>query len=329
MKRFDFAAYWNTFLHWRGWQACANGWTAFVRWKGWSAFVRWKGWAAFVHWKLWHPPLLVLIGLTALSAAGLGWVFLKGMETHPVSYGVYVLAAYTLTALVITLPGLVRKTRQTIHDHPQLEHAIQDRELHFRLELYGEELINFAYGVYKIVMGVIIGSAWIGADGIYNLTQGIMQLFQILRRRKHLPKEKQWKSYRFCGWMTLVLHLTTTGLIFQMIHWGRSEEYPGFMIFATAAFAFYKLISSFIDVAKDRKHTAPIDSAVRLLDLSQAFFSLFSLQVAMFHVFGQAFPYEKLMNTLTGGAVCLLTVGMGVYMIRRANRELQNTDTQE
>lgn len=314
----DFLNYWNAFLHWQGWKACAKGWSAFVHWKGWSALVRWGGWK-----KLFclHPAAVLL--LTVLSAAGLGWVFLNGMEAHPIAYAVYVLAAYTLTALILTVPGLISKTKQAIHDHPMLEKAMRDRELRFQLELYGEQLINFAYGVYKIAAGVIVGSAWIGADGIYNLTQGMMQLFQILRRRKSATMEQQWKSYRFCGWMTLVLHLTTTGLIFQMIHWGRSEEYPGFTIFATAAFAFYKLISSFIDVAKDRKHKAPVDSAVRLLDLSQAFFAMFHLQVAMFHVFGQGLAYEALMNTLTGGAVCLLTVAMGVYMIRRANRELK------
>ena len=34
------------------------------------------------------------------------------------------------------------------------------------------------------VSGVIVGSAWIGADGIYNFVQALIQLFQILRRKK-------------------------------------------------------------------------------------------------------------------------------------------------
>ena len=95
------------------------------------------------------------------------------------------------------------------------------------------------------------------------------------------------------------------------------------MIIATAAFAFYKFISSFIDLAKDRKHSRPIDSSVRMLELSQAFFAIFSLQASMLHTFGSNAPWEQWTNLATGCAVCLLTVAMGIYMIRRANRELR------
>lgn len=310
-----FREYWLSFLRWRGWQVCADGWRAFLRWKGWSAIAGWK---------LWRPHPLLLLGLTALSGLGLFWVFSGHREQHPVSYFVYVLSAYTLTALVLTVPKLVRRSRVFIQAHPRLAAALKDKELRFRLELYREQFINFGYGIFKIVSGVVVGSAWIGADGIYNTVQGVIQLFQILQRRRNLDPEKQWKSYRVCGWLILLLHLTMTGPVFQMVNLGRAEDHPGYMIFATAAFAFYKLISSFVDVAKDRKHKAPVDSSVRLLELTQALFAIFSLQVSMFHTFGADFAQKQLMNMLTGCVVCLLVVSTGVYMIRRANRALKN-----
>ena len=95
------------------------------------------------------------------------------------------------------------------------------------------------------------------------------------------------------------------------------------MIIATATFAFYKFINSFIELAKDRKHTRPVDSSVRMLELSQAFFAIFSLQASMLHTFGTAAPWEHWMNLAAGCVVCLLTVAMGIYMIRRANREIK------
>ena len=96
------------------------------------------------------------------------------------------------------------------------------------------------------------------------------------------------------------------------------------MIIATAAFAFYKFISSFIDLAKDRKHTHPIDSSVRMLELSQAIFAIFSLQAGMLHTFGTGESWEYPLNLAVGCVVCLLTVAMGIYMIRRANREIKS-----
>lgn len=95
------------------------------------------------------------------------------------------------------------------------------------------------------------------------------------------------------------------------------------MIIATAAFAFYKFISSFIEIAKDRKHTHPIDSSVRLLELSQAIFAIFSLQAGLLHIYGTAEAWEHWLNLAVGCTVCLLTVAMGIYMIRRASREIK------
>ena len=119
------------------------------------------------------------------------------------------------------------------------------------------------------------------------------------------------------------MHLTLIGIVFQMVNWNRVEESGEIMIIATAAFAFYKFISAFIDLAKDRKHTRPVDSSVRMLELSQAFFAIFSLQAGLLHVFGTGESWEHWMNTAVGCMVCLLTVAMGIYMIRRANREIK------
>ena len=176
---------------------------------------------------------------------------------------------------------------------------------------------------------MIIGSAWIGEDGIYNLTQALIQLFQILRRKNPGTVRDQWKSYRLCGVLILLMHLTLIGIVFQMVNWNRVEESGEIMIIATAAFAFYKFITRFIDLAKDRKHTRPVDSSVRMLELSQAIFAMFSLQAGLLHTFGTGEAWEHWMNLATGCVVCLMTVAMGIYMIRRANREikqLQETD---
>ena len=129
--------------------------------------------------------------------------------------------------------------------------------------------------------------------------------------------------------LILLMHLTLIGIVFQMVNWNRVEESGEIMIIATAAFAFYKFISSFIDLARDRKHTRPIDSSVRMLELSQAIFAIFSLQAGLLHVFGTGESWEYWLNLGVGCVVCLLTVAMGIYMIRRANREIKTIQEKE
>lgn len=285
----------------------------------WNRFLHWNGWK-----KLFPLPTWLEIVIFIACCAGLVWVFVNGLDMWWPAYILYGISAYSLAALCIKLPGIVRKEQNWVKHHPKVEGLLKNEELKFSLELYFEQFINFAYGIFKIASGVIVGSAWIGADGIYNFVQALIQLFQILRRKRPGDLRNQWKSYRFCGVLILLMHLTLIGIVFQMVNWNRVEESGEIMIIATAAFAFYKFISSFIDLAKDRKHTRPIDSSVRMLELSQAIFAIFSLQAGLLHTFGTGENWEHLMNLAVGCLVCFLTVAMGIYMIRRANREIKN-----
>ena len=281
----------------------------------WSRLLHWRGWKKIFPFPVWADGLMMVA-----FGAGLIWIFAKGLELWWPAYVLYGLSAYSLCALCIKLPGAVRSSRNWLETHPKVKELLENKELHFKLELYFEQFLNFAYGIFKIASGVLIGSAWIGADGIYNFVQA---LFQILRRKKPGTIEKQWKSYRICGVLILLMHLTLVGIVFQMVNWHRVEESGEIMIIATAAFAFYKFISSFIDLARDRKHIHPIDSSVRMLELSQAIFAMFSLQAGLLHTFGTGESWEHWMNLAVGCVVCLLTVSMGIYMIRRANREIK------
>lgn len=307
---------WLDFLHWQGWKRFARGCAGL-----WRGCIGWPFWG-----KLFGLPFLLLALLVPACGAGLVWVFVMGYENEIPAFFLYALSAYTLTALCIRLPGTIREAGAWLRGHPRLYSLLKSEEFKFRLELYGEQLINFAYGTFKIAAGVILGSAWIGCDGIYNMAQALIQLFQILRRRKPGTLRQQWKSYRLCGVLILAMHLTLIGIVFQMLNWHRVEESGEIMIIATAAFAFYKLIGAIIDLARDRKHVRPIDSSVRMLELSQAIFAIFSLQAGLLHVYGTGEGWEEWLNVVTGCTVCLLTAAMGVYMIYRANRDMKKIE---
>lgn len=315
MSMEKFRAFRRAFIHW-------SGWTAWLHWSGWKKIGSWQGWKKILFP---HPAMVVV--LSTVSAAGLIWVLFSGREQSWFAYPLYCGAFYALVTLTALLIKVIPKGKQVVEENPLLKKLTSDEEISFRIKLYFEQVLNFCYGAFKLISGIVHASPWIGADGLYNFIQGIIQLYQILRRRKVTSLTAQWKSYRQCGYMMILLHLTVTWLVFQMIHMGEHEAYPGYMIFATAAFTFYKLVSAFIDVAKDRKNKRPVDSAVRLLDLSQALYNLFVLQVALLWEFGGGdFASAKLMNSMTGGAVCLLVVCTGIYMLRRSRREMRKLE---
>lgn len=314
MKKIDFRAVWGAFLHWKGWKAAGNGCV-----KAWQATCAWGGWKV-----LFGLPFPLILILSIACAAGLVWVFVSGREAWVPAYFLYALSFYCLAALCVKLPAALRGRKTWLARHPKLRAFAENNDLRFRLKLYRKQFINFAYGIFKIVSGLVVGSAWIGCDGLYNLSQALIQLYQILKQKNAGTLVQQWKSYRLCGVLILFMHLTLIGLVFQMVNWNRAEELGEIMVIATAAFVFYKFFARFIGIAKDRKHTHPVDSSVRMLELSQAIFALFSLQASMFSTYGTGESWEHLMNTITGCTVCLLTVSIGIYMIRRGNREIKH-----
>lgn len=319
MNNTNFTKYWKAFLHWNGWEGFASFWKKIGK-----IIISWAGWK-FVFGL---PGYWIMILCTACTL-GLIWVFTQGLEQWIPAYFLYAVSAYALTALCVKLPGMVQSAKQWFARHPKITAAIGNQDRQFRLGLYMEQLLNFAYGSFKIGAGILYGSAWIGADGIYNLTLSLIQLFQILRRKNLGSIHRQWNSYRLCGVLILIMHLTLTGIVFQMVNWNRAEEQGEIMVIATAAFAFYKLTTSFLSIAKDRKHIHPVDSSVRMLNLAQAIFAIFSLQATMFHTFGAGENWEHMLNIITGSTVCLLVASMGVYMIRRGTREIKQLKERE
>lgn len=319
MKPLHFSGFFRSFLHWSGWSRFA----ALCR-RAWRGIRSWAGWK-----RLFGIPIVPLLVLALVCAAGLVWVFAHGRSLWSPSYFLYALSTYTLTALCIKLPVGLRRGKQWVARHPKLSSALTDKDKRFQRKLILDQFLNFAYGLFKLHSGIVCGSAWMGSDGTYTLTQSLIQLYQILRRKRAGTLEQQWRSYRFCGFLILLLHLTLIGVVFQMLTQTQTKTQGQIQVIATAAFAFYKFTTSFLKLAKDRKHIHPVDSSVRMLKLAQAIFAIFSLQVSMILTFGTGEAWERPMNTTVGCIVCLLVVAMGLYMIRRGNRELKTLQEAE
>lgn len=321
--------WWRKLVRW-------PGWTAWLHWSGWKRLAHWQGWKAFGAWSGWqkilYPHPVLVVALAVFCGVGLVWTFATGHDASMFAYPLYCASFYALVTLTALLVKAVPQLKKRIDTDPlaQKIKEKEEKEGAFGIGMYWEQFLNFFYGVYKIAAGVYLGSAWIGADGIYNFVQALIQLYQILRHKQVKTMKQQWKSYRWCGFMMIALHTTMGGMVFQMIHMGRHEDATEIGIIATAAFTFFKLIKALVEVAKDRRHKNPVDSAVYFLDFSQALYNLFVLQVGLLWVFGgSGFAQAKLMNSLTGGAVCLLVCGMGVYMVWRANRDMKALEETE
>lgn len=296
-------------------------------------------------YKLLFPPawVIVLSSLTGFPAVIFSLKILG--DTHPFSYISYILSAYALTVLCANFPRAKRRCSKLIHGdevkmivsfrrfmrrYKYTSLYLDDIEFRARISLYSGLAVNMFYAVFKCATGFIFRSAWLWAIGIYYVILSVIR-FTLLRnvrmsdKKEHSAARKihEYKSARLCGILMLVLNLAMGGMTVQMIWQNRSYEYKGYIIYISALYAFYCLITAAVNAVKFSRRDNPILSAAKMLALAGALMSMFALQTAMFSSFGGGEKFQRLMNTVTGGAVCFIVMGMAVFMILRADMQLK------
>ena len=283
-----------------------------------------------------HWALSVLLSI--LAVAGLVWVFGFGNETSLLSYGCYVLAFYALvTACTSLVPKLIRWSKA--RNEKKQKKSASEKETDFRHSLYRSLVIKLIYAAVNLVIGAVNGSIWLQSMGLYYLVlavvRAVLGLYEGRMERLTDPVRRYrlgWNGFQICGILLLILHLTTTGVIFQIIRDGQSKAHGEILVIANAAYTFYQVVLAVIGVVRYQRNPSPIWGASRNIDLTEAWMSLFFLQASMLTQFGGGEQFRYLMNTLTGGAVCIMAVFGAIGMIvhghkRKQQGEMQNGES--
>ncbi|MBP3918213.1 MAG: hypothetical protein J6I50_03485 [Clostridia bacterium] len=264
------------------------------------------------------------------------YVLGMGIE-GPIAYVSYGLSAY---AMGITTTGVIRVVkiiRGGIDNHPLvkklLAHPIGGRyitDVAFRAEvsLYPSFVINMLYAVMKMVSGILYGSVWFITLSVYYILLAVMRLLllrHVSRKTIGVDLFSEWRQYRFCGIVLLLMNQALAGIVVLIVHQNRGYDYPGLLIYAMAAYTFYITVTAVINLIKFRKHGSPILSAAKAINLVAAMVSMLSLTTAMLAQFGgnEAPYFRSVMTGAVGGGVCVIVLGMALFMILHSGRQLK------
>lgn len=275
--------------------------------------------------KFLFPPFIILVPAALISAALLIYVFVNSKENSVIAYVSYVLSAYALTAACCKTPSLIKKIKSGLHSNKHSHKYLSDSELRARISLQSGLLINIVYSVFKIAAGIYYGSFWFGAEGTYYTILSIMR-YSLIRKERALTKNtaNEWKTYRNCGFLMLLLNLIMSVIIVQVVFQNKSYNYSGLIIYASAAYTFYRLTFSIIHVIKFNPRKYSVLSASKLINLSAALMSLFALQSAMLTQFGSEAEINfQALNAATGSAVCGITVSTAMFMIFNSKKKIK------
>lgn len=288
-----------------------------------------------------RPPLLVS-GAGALFCSTFSLVLVSDHQNFSVpkaaEYVVFILAALFLTLTTWSLISLCRKKSpmQVVSDAAHAHHLParlwDDPTFRAIFLSFGSLIINGLLALSKAIAGWWLSSRWLIVLAVYYLVLSLSRAL-ILQNSRRIAQKSQaggclkqaWKSYRLCGLLLLLLALTLQGVVLLIIRDDKGFSYQGNLIYLVALVDFFGLSSAVAYFIRNRKGHSPAILSIKCLNFASSLVSMLSLQTAMFASFGtdMAAATQRMMNTVTGTAVCAILALLGIAMAAKAARKLR------
>ena len=255
----------------------------------------------------------------------------ENMVLQIFSYVAYALAAITLGygvySIIVYAPTLKTRTVAWIKKFPLGKSLLERYD--FRTIVFSafSLVLNLAYVVMHIVLAFVTRAYfWYGSlAAYYGMLVALRSGIVLYQRKKgktesadaYLQAKTEIGKYRTCGVLLTIIPLCLTIPILQVFYLDRAFVHEGMVtVIAFAAYAFYKIIMAILGAISAQKQPDVTVRAVRNVSLADAMVSIFSLQTALLYAFSEG--NYTVANALTGSAVCLLTMALGVWMIVRS-----------
>lgn len=235
--------------------------------------------------------------------------------------------SYTVYTIVIYAPGFKGRLIAYLESREITRKFLKNwgfRTLVTSTLSFGMTLFSSVTNAY---LGISERSIWFGALAAYYIFLAIMRWGLLIYHRKKRDFESEAmlraKKYTRCGVWLLILNAALSSAIAQMIFDDRSFEYKDWLIYAFAAYAFYKIFSAVKNVIKARRQDDMTIRAIREINMVDAAVSILALQTALLHTFSDAYVDISLFNTLTGSAVSLFSMFLSISMIARGSKSIK------
>ncbi len=277
------------------------------------------------------PHMAVLWGLLPVAIGLLVYSMVFLNEKNPVSIASYVLSAYTLTVWCCRIPKAVSFFRNFKNTNRYVQRWLGDIRLRMQVSLFGGFAWNAVYAVFQLCLGIYHHSFWFCSLAGYYFLLSLMRCSLARYTRTHKPGEDmtaELKRYRYCGIVFLFINLALALIVFFMVYWNRTFRHHQITTIAMAAYTFFSFVMAVINLVKYRKIGSPVFSASKAISLAAACVSMLTLESTMLTVFGEETTdvlTRRIFLGATGGVISVLIIGMAVYMIVHAGKQLKKS----
>ncbi|MBQ8163056.1 MAG: hypothetical protein IJZ93_01640 [Clostridia bacterium] len=270
----------------------------------------------------------ILIFLVSIVATVL---FLVSANEGPLSYIFYALSAvsffYGIYLIVIIFPKIKERIRTFLQSNPLTRKMMTQYD--FRTVIFSTVslFVNVAYAAATFVIGIISRSMFYISFSCYHISLLVLRSGAVLLYKNRDDENFEQKSVQrhlSCGIMLVILPIALFSTIIHSLIYDIKLLYADLMIYAVAAYAFFKITVAIINFVKARRDDDYIVRSLRNINLSDALITLFMLQVALINTFSAEGENITPMNFVTGAAVCFITIAIGIYMIKASFSKIKN-----
>lgn len=191
--------------------------------------------------------------------------------------------------------------------------------------------LNLIFAVYNAYLGASRLSPWYGSLAAYYILLCVMRFAAVIYaksiyidKREMPAQQRELKVYQNCGAMLSVMSVALMGAVTMLVNGSGGKSYPGTMIYAVAAYTFYKLTLSVLGMLRAKREQSILSMTLRYIGHSESLVALLTLQTALFAAFGQnAGALVPRMNAVTGAVVSLSALVIGLNMVFDARKRMR------
>ena len=264
------------------------------------------------------PVSLILMLLSML---------LIGMDSI-LTYISYALAFYSLTIFCLRIPNIISFFKRFKNENKYMVRLTNDVHLRMNIILISTLIINIAYALLQLAMGIYHKSFWFYSMSVYYILLALIRLYLSNHTRKYKVQENlkiELKKYRFSGYILLLMNLTITVILFFIIYWNRTFYHNEITTIALAAYTFLTFTMAIINFIKYRKYNSPVYSAAKSITLVAACVSMITLTTTMLTPFGSddLINFKQIILLFVGIVVALFINILAIQIIVSTTKKLK------
>ena len=186
-------------------------------------------------------------------------------------------------------------------------------------------IFSAIFGVFNGILAITSHSLWFLMFSIYYIALSLGRLGIYLFKKENKEKDilKDVKLYRNSGIFLLIMNFAIGVAVLQIVFIEKGFNYPGMFIYAVATYAFTKITLAIINISKTRGTKNYIEISLRSINLIDASVSILALQTALLTEFSDPQTDFRIANGLTGSAVFLFTLVLGIFIIVKSHKDIK------